>query len=1212
MYNNIKRGRLTRLKENIKLNTIKIYLAESGRIADLRKDFPLYQGQFQNKLLNVFVPTSILAPMYSIQHYIGQISGATEPIAETLDTFVSEHTYPARGSEIGDVIEWHDTDNNLFYTFVFSDGDTWQKTQVDSFGTLNSIAGTSVKIGMTGVERNGKIYTSKSYFMRYLKTMVYQGTEYALYERKLPKEFTAISGQGTNAPILTINVVNVDTQDNTILSIVTSQTCSLDVMPSTILDQDATIEPTEFESITAQLNTITATLDLKQNKEDALLDTQNDNVVGAINEVNQRSTINTQHIEENRQDIARNRNDIDFLIENMQLSEEYLGQITGATLPTQEQLTNYVQTHEGRVPKSGDVIIFILTISDATDKNYKYYFTAGGWEGYEIPPMESASNDTLGLIEGTYGIGLDYDVLFDISGGQILHIYIKNNLGIYVDLKDYIAELNQDIEDIISGDMPVGEALRAMSDILGNNIATTYLTKQLGATKQYVRDYSLPREFNDVYYLSSDGTKYQKNVSTHTSQITTNAVGDFTLYSAILTNDAEFELSGKNGYSNTIYISADVDTTVSFRMETSHGKSFGTEAPALYATLNVELTPPIQLRAGEIQKITLGSPFLYLEDKVLNVVENDTIKQTFKVITQSSTPTTFTLYSNSTYPTIFNLTTQSYTLSAVEENIGKTIFLGADGIIEAGNVVFTVANHESYEEFLTNQREFILTAHLPLVGSVDDSAAVRITFGDTVYNVYSFMKGGDTPLTFGELKSVLSYDQNIGYNLYLNVIFLETSDYVGFVINPAAITANQLANIIGDTDTIVHSLDDSGTKLQLNLSAAQLFEFSRALKRPLVPSIETKLVAISTSNSQISLSLGENLYIEDDELRAVGPSDSDWTASYQKLTNKPRMDTTNTGRLNPNGSETISGVINLHRVSKTGSLADAIQDSTHRTVTDNEKTTWNNKSDFDGSFSSLTNVPTASEGVAGVIQIATDQEAETGTNTTKAVNPKQLLTAIQGLGNVFDLKGTKATVQDLPSTGNEIGDVWYVVSEQVGYIWLNDGTQDKWEQFGSPIDLSGYVQYVDIINNLTSTSTNKALSAYQGKVLNDLITALQTSVTNLNNNKANTTDLANYLALSGGTMQGDINLSTSRGFSATTTSGNNYDIFRVDSANRNIIVGGTYPALQLKGLNERPTYNDNDIALLSDVTSLSNRVGDLETQVGDISSVLDAINGEVI
>lgn len=176
------------------------------------------------------------------------------------------------------------------------------------------------------------------------------------------------------------------------------------------------------------------------------------------------------------------------------------------------------------------------------------------------------------------------------------------------------------------------------------------------------------------------------------------------------------------------------------------------------------------------------------------------------------------------------------------------------------------------------------------------------------------------------------------------------------------------------------------------------------------------------------------------------------------------------------------------------------EDATHRVVTDTEKQTWNNKSDFNGSFNNLTNVPQASTGVAGVIQIATDQEAENGINTSKAVNPKQLKTAIDGLGTVFDLKGTKATIQDLPTTGNEIGDVWYVTAEQVGYIWLNDGATDKWEQFGAPIDLSGYVQYIDIINDLTSTATNKALSAYQGKILNDQMSSLSSQLGSTNSN----------------------------------------------------------------------------------------------------------------
>ena len=48
-----------------------------------------------------------------------------------------------------------------------------------------------------------------------------------------------------------------------------------------------------------------------------------------------------------------------------------------------------------------------------------------------------------------------------------------------------------------------------------------------------------------------------------------------------------------------------------------------------------------------------------------------------------------------------------------------------------------------------------------------------------------------------------------------------------------------------------------------------------------------------------------------------------------------------------------------------------------------------------------------------------------------------------------------------------------------------------------------------VINNLTSDSTTNALSAYQGKVLNN-------SITTLSNN------LGNYLPLAGGTLSGNI------------------------------------------------------------------------------------------
>lgn len=1019
------------------MNTIKVYLAESGRIADLRKDFPLYQGQYQNKLLNVFVPTSILAPNFSVQE---------------------------SGNTIADYV-----------------------------------SSTAVKIGMRTIERNGKIHTSKTYYMRYLKTLTYQNVEYALYERKLPREFTFYAGQGENAPVLIANVVNVnnETTPATIIEITPSQTCSLDVMPSGYLDTDEPIEATALEEINGRLNEIDEDLAKKQNIQDDTLETTAKTIVGAINENKGRLDTNTQDIETNRQNIATNRNDIDRLISTSAMAEEYIGQLNGSSLPNDQQLTDFVLNVADREPKNGDVVIFIYEIAGETDKNYKYIYSVDGWKGYEIPPIENASNGSLGLIEGTYTIE-DYDMLVDISGGQIRNIYIKDTLGAYRNLVEYLNTTTQDIADIIDGTSVVGEAMKALEDGLGNNIVNTYLTKNLGATKQYVRDYAMPREFNDTYFIATDGYLQQVPTSPESGvqfTTTTNNVGDFQLFQISRENKADFELSAKNGYSNNIYVSASADCVVTFRLTTQY-KKLGQD----WADLNVELTSPITLTAGEIQKLMFGNPFTYLGEDVITLTDGDMFRQTLEVVTQTSSAIAFDVYSNEIYPSTFNLTVQSYVLSGVEQSESKVIMLGADGVIEANRVVLEVQNAESFIEFRTNQREFLLTALLPVVGELDRSLPVNITFGDTTYNVYSFMKGLTQPITVGDFYSVGEYSQELGYAFVSKLIFLETSDYVGFVISPATITANQLYNIIENTDTIVTTLDASGTRLQLSLSSSQVNKLMRALVTPSVAPSGVELVAINTNNSQVLLTLGEGLYVADGQLKVTGAGEQGGTTNYQDLDNKPIMNTDNTTSQTPSANEILNGTFNLHKVSKTGALADTIEDSTHRTVTDTEKQTWNSKSDFNGSFTSLTNVPTASEGVAGVIQIATDQEAETGTNTTKAVNPKQLLTAIQGLGNVFDLKGTKATVQDLPSTGNEVGDVWYVVSEQVGYIWLNDGSTNKWEQFGAPIDLSGYVQYVDIINNLTSTATNKALSAYQGKVLNDQLNSLATQLGTTNTN----------------------------------------------------------------------------------------------------------------
>lgn len=77
----------------------------------------------------------------------------------------------------------------------------------------------------------------------------------------------------------------------------------------------------------------------------------------------------------------------------------------------------------------------------------------------------------------------------------------------------------------------------------------------------------------------------------------------------------------------------------------------------------------------------------------------------------------------------------------------------------------------------------------------------------------------------------------------------------------------------------------------------------------------------------------------------IGAGSSGFSGDYNDLTSRPVLDTTPTTAQTTSASETITGTIKLHKISKTGTLADAIEDSTHRTVTDTEKSTWSGKQD---------------------------------------------------------------------------------------------------------------------------------------------------------------------------------------------------------------------------------------------------------------------------
>lgn len=652
-------------------NTITIILNASGSVADVRKDFTLYQGQYQSKLLDVLVPSEMLAPIFVVKNYIGQMNMPEQPTDADLFVFVESMTTPSREPQQGDIVEFYNSTEETYWLYTFNDGE-WESTEVNGFGTVNNPNGTSVKIGLRATQRNGILYESKSYFMRYLKTIKIDEVEYALYERQLPKEFTTFAGQGTNAPTLVCNVVNID--DDEVTSLITTQTCALDVMPSTALDKDETIEASDLENLEADINTLAGNMELKQDKEDIRLATQSKTVVGAINGLNDESHVNTQNIANNTQDIV----DLSQRVANIEQQQSsggdtFVGTMTGSTLPTETQLNDFVYTTLGREPKGNDIITFILEVTGGTDKNYQYKYSGATqtWSEWEIPATEPASNENMGIVKGSYDSTLasTRKTQVNIVGGEIEDIYITDNNGTQEELHDYLNGNKSTIDDIISGTQQVGSAVMADEDGLGNNIANTYMTNNNGASKQDLVNYALPRVFNDVSFLQGDNT-YGDTIPESVTPIysaTTTSVGDYELFYAEKTiENATFELSNKNSYTNTIFVATDRNCQASLRLILDAYINYE------WVVLNVEITEPLNFEGGTIKKVVFGSTMNYL-DNVITITDDIPIRATIEVTTTDSTTTDFNVYSNETYPSTMYLNTTSQVIELQQGELGEIV-----------------------------------------------------------------------------------------------------------------------------------------------------------------------------------------------------------------------------------------------------------------------------------------------------------------------------------------------------------------------------------------------------------------------------------------------------------------------------------------------------------------------------------------------------------
>lgn len=700
--------------------TIKLFLSESGSVATIDKDFPLYQGQFQNILLNVFVPLSTLAPDFTLSTDSGQYDGINTPY----------------------------------------------------------VAGATVTVACQTVKRNGAIATSKAYNLRFVKNISKNGVGYALFERKLPKAFTnyagvapagltmicnvtnisygqidqsattATSAKGAvtiNFPVLTKRIpavsadytfdydttetpaswylngrkvsladyglsiawtpqnqdtisLSVVAENPTTTSVLTTQTVKYDVFPSSDLDAEEPADPTSTEVLQAQVNSITAEivemgdeLDKKQNKSDSALETTEKNVVPAINELKGSIGGLDTRVTKNEQDIA----DLSQVI-GTGITYIDTMRYEGNEPPTDAQLNAFVVEKTGAPPTVGNLVIAVQEIPDATDVIYACIYSAVSetWSIAPIPGLELASDNNAGLIKG--GNSGDGKLYVKIVNGVIQDITANAVSGYPAVSVSNLGRMYTDIQSIKNGETSIGLAEKAVKDAKGNIIDSYYMPNSIGATRNFVRQYALPVEFNDALYVSANGLVKEVPTTPASGEqfvVNSSSTGYTTLFTVAynLNNDGgtKFQLSKKNSYNADLFVKAAAYEEVQFVVDLTAGADPNGEGNTTLST-HVTLGTPI---TTSLTDISISSLLNELGDKIITLdgsKGNVYIVAKVSVFRTSSAAQTFTVVCNDMYRSALHLSTAFQTVAINTGKVGELPqMIFTEYAVEGNNVVFT-------------------------------------------------------------------------------------------------------------------------------------------------------------------------------------------------------------------------------------------------------------------------------------------------------------------------------------------------------------------------------------------------------------------------------------------------------------------------------------------------------------------------------------------
>lgn len=381
------------------------------------------------------------------------------------------------------------------------------------------------------------------------KNFVRSGKIYdALAERDGKKQDKAINIEGISAKTVegalaeikgnaVKNAQDISSLNNTVKDINENQLpavrASIDIIKQVVGNKDSgLVQKVEHNSLATQvldkgLRTVKENLQTTNNKVTNLSNNKQDKAIningitektveGALQELNGKSNTNAESIT----DLKAADEELTTKVRNLEQSayggETPIGTYpSAATLPTDAQLTAFVQQEVSRTPKLGDVVLFTQVVTGGTDKSYKFMYTATGWSNYVIPTVESATNTDKGIIQGTVG-DTTGNIQVSIVDGKVADILVKDDTtykSIKTLLDGLVTKINNaqsTADNVIKKYNNVEFTLVSSTDATLTNFPCKYTANIEGVTISNVADVyfsalQIPLEIFSSYVQVEDG-----------------------------------------------------------------------------------------------------------------------------------------------------------------------------------------------------------------------------------------------------------------------------------------------------------------------------------------------------------------------------------------------------------------------------------------------------------------------------------------------------------------------------------------------------------------------------------------------------------------------------------------------------------------------------------------------------------------------------------